>query len=65
MRIPMAPPVVVLYSAFAATAATHPLQLTEGQLKRGVLNGSIPSAAYNTACTSNAGMEGNPFIQTD
>ena len=30
----------------------------------GVLNGSIPSAAYDMACTSNAGMIGNPFIQT-
>ena len=33
-------------------------------LKEGVLNGSIPSAAYDTACTSNAVMIGDPFIQT-
>ena len=35
------------------------------QLKRGVLNGSIPSAAYNTACTSHAEMVEDPFIQTN
>ena len=33
-------------------------------MKEGVLNGSIPSAAYDTACTSNAGIIGDPFIQT-
>ena len=38
--------------------------LTENELREGVLNGPIPSAAYNTACTSNAGMVGDPFIQT-
>ena len=37
---------------------------TKQQLKDGVLNGSIPSADYDTACTSNAGMIGDPFIQT-
>ena len=64
-RIPMAPPVVVLDSACAATTAAPPLQITGGQLKRGVLDGSIPSAAYDTACTSNAGLEGDSFIPTD
>ena len=39
-------------------------QYTKQQLKEGVLNSSIPSAAYDTACTSNAGMIGKPFIQT-
>ena len=39
-------------------------QYTKHQLKDGVLNVSIPSSAYDTACTSNAGMIGNPFIQT-
>ena len=38
--------------------------LTENKLIEGVLNGSIKSAAYDTACTSNAGMVGDPFIQT-
>ena len=38
--------------------------LTEKKLREAVLNGSIPSAAYDTACTSNAGMVGDPFIQT-
>ena len=37
--------------------------LTENKLREGVLNGSIPSAAYDTACTSNSGMVGDPFIQ--
>ena len=63
-HIPMAPPVVVPDIACADTTAAPPLQLTEGQLKNGVLDGSIPSAAYDTACTSNSGMEGNPFIST-
>ena len=60
----MAPPMFVPDSACAATTATPPLQLTEGQLKKEVLDGSIPSAAYDTACTSNAGLEGNLFIPT-
>ena len=63
-RTPMAPPVIVPDSACAATAAAPPLHLTEGQLNKVVLDGSIPSAAYVTACTSNAGMEGDPFIPT-
>ena len=61
----MEPPVIVPNSACAATTAAPPLHLTERQLKRGVLDGSIPSAAYDTACTSNALMEGDPLIQTD
>ena len=38
--------------------------LTEKKLREGVLNGSILSAVSDTACTSNAGMVGDPFIQT-
>ena len=30
-----------------------------------MLNGSIPSAAYDTACTSHAEMVEDPFIQTN
>ena len=51
-------------SACAATTTAPPLHLTEGQLKKGVLDGSIPSAAYDTACTYHAGLEGDPFIPT-
>ena len=40
------------------------MQYIKQKLKEGVLNGSIHSAAYNTACTSNADMVGDPFIQT-
>ena len=64
-HVPMAPPMVVPDSACTATTAAPPLQLTEGQLKKGVLDGSIPSAANDTACTSNAGLEGDLFIPTD
>ena len=39
--------------------------LTEQQIKHGVLDGSIPSAAWDTACTSHAGLVGDPFIQTN
>ena len=38
--------------------------LTEKKLREGLLSGSIPSDAYDTACTSNVGMVGNPFFQT-
>ena len=38
--------------------------LTEKKLREGVLNGSIPSAAYDTACTSNAGRVGGHLLQT-
>ena len=40
------------------------LQLHEHWIKQGVLNGSIPSAAWDTACTSNAGKVGGPLIPT-
>ena len=36
----------------------------EQDLEEGVLNGSIPSAAFDTDCTSNAGIVGYSFIQT-
>ena len=36
----------------------------ETELEQGVLNGSIASAVWDTACTSNAGKIGDPFIQT-
>ena len=39
-------------------------QYTKQQLKERVLNGSILSDAYDTVCISNAGMIGDPFIQT-
>ena len=38
--------------------------LTEKKLREGVLNGSIPSDAYDMACTSNAVMVGDTFIHT-
>ena len=40
-------------------------RLTEQQVKQGVLEGSIPSAAWDTSCTSHDGMLGDPFIQTE
>ena len=39
--------------------------ITKEQLIKGVLNGLIPSAAYDTAYTSHAGMVNDPFIQTN
>ena len=39
--------------------------MSKEELKKGVLNGSILSAAYDTSCTSHAGMPGDPFIQTN
>ena len=39
--------------------------MSKEELKKRVLNGSIPLAAYDTACTSHAGMTGDPFIQTN
>ena len=39
-------------------------KLTEQELKEGFLDVSIPSDAYNTVCTSNAGMVGDTFTQT-
>ena len=38
--------------------------MSEAELKQGVLDGSIASAAWDTACTSNAGMIGDPYLQT-
>ena len=38
--------------------------LTEQQVKRGLLEGVIPSSAWDTVCTYHAGMVGDPFIQT-
>ena len=38
--------------------------LKEKQFKIGVLEVSIPSAVWDTACTSHVVMVGNPFIQT-
>ena len=43
----------------------HAKTLTEKQLKEGVLNVTINSVAWETACTSNPGIIGDPFIQTD
>ena len=40
-------------------------RLTEQQVKQGVLEGSIPSAAWDTAFTSHAGIIGDAFIQTE
>ena len=40
-------------------------RLVEQQVKQGVLEGSIPSAAWDTACKSHEGMIGDPFIQTE
>ena len=46
------------------TSLAETKAFTEKKLRKGMMNGSIPSAAYGTACTSNAGMVGDPFIQT-
>ena len=48
-----------------ANAPTPLGPITKEQLRKGVLNGLTPSAAYDTACTSHAGMVDNPFIQTN
>ena len=39
--------------------------LTKSQLKQGVLNGTITSAAWDMARTSNTGKDKDPYIQTD
>ena len=39
------------------------MMLMEHQTKHGVLDGSIPSAAWDRACTSHAGLVRDPFIQ--
>ena len=38
--------------------------LTEAQVKRGVLDGTIPSAISDTGATSSAGLIGDPYIPT-
>ena len=38
--------------------------LTEAQICRGVLDGTIPSAISDTVATSSAGLIGNPYIPT-
>ena len=38
---------------------------TEEHLKKGVLDVTIPSSAWDKAGTSNSGKTGDPFIQTD
>ena len=45
----------------------HPTQnrLTDQQVKQGVLEGSIPSAAWYTVCTSLTGLVGGNFIQIE
>ena len=47
-------------AALNANCAAPPI--LRAQLKSGVLDGSIASAAYDTACTSHAGKVGDPFI---
>ena len=37
----------------------------EARLKAGVLDGSIPSAAFDTACTASAGRPVDPFLLTN
>ena len=49
-----------LTNSHTAKNASH----TKTDLKQGVLKGSISSAAWDTACTSNVGKIGNPFIKT-
>ena len=39
--------------------------LEEEQLKKGILNGSIPSGVSNTGATSTTGKENDPFEQTN
>ena len=51
----------------APSVKTKPTTLgpmTEDELIKGFLDGSIPSTAYDTACTLKAGMPGDPYIQT-
>ena len=48
--------------AFWANAKAK--EAREARIKKGVLDGTIPSAAWDTACTSNAGKPGDPFLPT-
>ena len=50
-------------NAPAPVTLTETKALTEQKLREGVLNSSIPLAAYNIACTSNSGIVGDLFIQ--
>ena len=43
----------------------HHMTLTEQQIKHGVLDDSIPSSSWYTACASHVGLVGDPFIQTN
>ena len=52
------------WTTLAPPRSLRHLQLHDNQIKQGVLNGSIPSAAWDTACTSNARKVGGPLIPT-
>ena len=65
MATHVAPPTHALMDAQTSDTNSYLGPMSEEELKKGVLNGSIPSAAYDTACTSHAVMPGNPFIQTN
>ena len=43
----------------------HQTMQTKQQIKHGVLDGSIPSAVWDTTCTSHAVLVGDPSIQTN
>ena len=47
------------------TENTPQTRLAEQQVKQGVLEGSIYSEAWDTACTSHVGIIGDPFIQKE
>ena len=53
------------YSPLKICEPPSPNTLTEEHLKKGVLYGTTPSAAWDTACTTNAGKIVDPFIQID
>ena len=38
--------------------------ITDSTIRKGILNGTIPSAAYDTAATSSCRKYGDPFIPT-
>ena len=52
-------------STLPSNSQARVISISHTQLKAGVLDGSIASAAYDTACTSHAGVVGDPFIQTN
>ena len=39
--------------------------LTEQKVKQGVMEGLMPSEAWDMACKSHTGMVGDPFTQTE